>query len=185
MAEEGMFDLAEVCPAWTGSRASFVEKSLRRGYELIRERMVTAGAVLIEYRVEFDYDGPLDQISCIEPFATYEEAALEIASLRQIALQRALAEHPTWQIVDRPVLGANVMPCTRSTTKERFPEQVGGASAGNDALYEKLYLRYYVLSASDGELFDQLVSNHGLQDALISYLIDLRSAVTMTSQASR
>ena len=161
--DASMFNLATVFPTWQGQMAAFIEAPVRRGVGVLTQQLAGAECVMVEYRVRFDYDGLSKLISRIDPFLSPQAALDELPSIARPTLEAALARHETWSLEEPPAFLADQLPHTGRRTGEKFPQQVWAAKLGDPKLYESMYLRYYVLERSNGELVDQLAGYSGLQ----------------------
>lgn len=173
--ERKMFNLSEISAAWSGERIAELRDPIARGLNALRKRFEDTEVLLIEFVLEFDYDGPCDYIGQMLGFASSEKAKSALPTLVDRACKQALAEHPTWTAFDLDSHGMNVIAYAIGTSKN-VPSQIGGFAAGNRALHEKRYVGYYLVEQSEGSVVDDLLMIECLQNAIVDSLT--KSSVT-------
>lgn len=175
-----MFSASEICPRWKGQYIVEMREPLLRGLQLLRERLDGVTAIIADYRVEFDYDGPFDRIEKIVEFVSAQAAVDALPALMDSDIEASLAAHPEWSSQEGARQIASGIDPTLPGTQKKTALQVGRFTVGNPSFFEKLYVGYFLLERSKGDLVDQLIAWPEWQEAMVSHLQSLARVITDT-----
>ena len=169
------FNLSELVPGWYGKRAPSLRAPLKRGIDRLRSITIDAPFVIIEHRMHWDYDGPMEFITALTPFATEEAALAAVSNLADATRRQTLNTHADWHDLSPPRTPPGKYASYQILREFKnpnapAPEIVRSFEIGNARLYASYQVRYFIVRHSNGDIVDQLLSYQMIMTELAEYL---------------